>query len=49
VNTSSASRNGGMISRITYRSMMRGIASSYYRPIAPSDAGQECPPEAGQE
>jgi hypothetical protein len=27
VNTSSASRNGGMISRITYRSMMRGMPS----------------------
>ena len=28
VNTSSASRNGGMISRITYRSMMRGMSPS---------------------
>jgi hypothetical protein len=36
VNTSSASRNGGMTSRITYRSMMRGIQIHY----APPEAGQ---------
>ena len=40
VNTSSASRNGGMISRITYRSMMRGMPVSYYQPVAPPGAGQ---------
>ena len=40
VNTSSASRNGGMISRITYRSMMRGMSASYYQPVAPPEAGQ---------
>ena len=47
VKTSSASRNGGMISRITYRSMMRGIVTFYYQPTHLPEA--ECQPPAAPE